>query len=192
MPYLNQKNLAAIKKKILAYSEDRREIIKLSGDALHSAKRCIFALHRDNVSEAKEKLQAVELLFKKIDSTYKKSAGLLSEGAYEAALEEYVEAQLMYSFVTKRTLQFVSKIAVTDEVFLAGLCDVPGELYRYALKAATNRDFKTVAECAAAAEEIIGSLIEFNLTSYLRNKFDQAKQAVQKLEQVVYEVSLRR
>jgi predicted translin family RNA/ssDNA-binding protein len=41
------------------------------------------------------------------------------------------------------------------------------------------------------ASDIIGELIEFNLTSYLRNKFDQAKSAAQKLEQVVYEVSLR-
>ena len=42
------------------------------------------------------------------------------------------------------------------------------------------------------AQEIIGELIEFNLTSYLRNKFDQAKGAVRKIEHVVYEVSLRK
>ena len=42
------------------------------------------------------------------------------------------------------------------------------------------------------AQEIMGELIEFDLTSYLRTKFDQAKQAVRKLEEVVYEVSLRK
>ena len=30
------------------------------------------------------------------------------------------------------------------------------------------------------AQEIIGELIEFNLTSYLRTKLDQAKQAIYK------------
>jgi len=68
---------------------------------------------------------------------------------------------------------------------------VPGELYRYAIKSATVRDLKMTKKCAEMAREIIGELIEFNLTSYLRTKFDQAKQAVQKLEQVVYEVSIR-
>ncbi len=41
------------------------------------------------------------------------------------------------------------------------------------------------------AQDITGELIEFNLTSYLRNKFDQAKSAVQKIEKVVYELSLK-
>lgn len=192
MKYLDQTKLAAIKKNVHTYSEERRDIIKLAGDALHTSKRVIFALQRDNVEEAEEKLLTAEKLFLEINKKYKKTAGLLSEGAYEAALEEYVEARLFFSFVTKRKIVFSAKISITDDSFLAGLCDVPGELYRYALKAATKRDFKTVDDCAAAAEEIIGSLIEFNLTSYLRTKFDQAKQAGQKLEQVVYEVSLRK
>lgn len=191
MKYLDQSKIAKIKQGLHAYSEERRNIIKLAGDALHTAKRVIFALQRDNVVEAQEKLAAVEKMLAEINAKYKKTAGLLSEGAYEAALEEYVEARLFFSFVTKRKITFVAKIKITDNLFLAGLCDVPGELYRYALRSATKRDFKTVAECADAAEEIIGSLIEFNLTSYLRTKFDQAKQAGQKLEQVVYEVSLR-
>ena len=45
--------------------------------------------------------------------------------------------------------------------------------------------------CKDAASDIIGELIEFNLTSYLRNKFDQAKSAVHKLEFIEYEVRLR-
>lgn len=192
MPYLDQSKLTSLKNNLHTYSEDRRDIIKLSGDALHIAKRCIFSLHRDNLIEAQEKLVAAEKILTEINVKHKKTVGLLSEGAYEASLEEYVEAKLFFSFVTKKKIMLVTKISITDDLFLAGLCDVPGELYRYALKAATKRDFKTVSECAAASEEIIGSLIEFNLTSYLRNKFDQAKQAGQKLEQVMYEVSLRK
>ncbi len=56
---------------------------------------------------------------------------------------------------------------------------------------ATNSDSKTVYACQSMANEIIGELIEFHLTSYLRTKFDQAKQSTQKLEIVVYEMSLR-
>ena len=48
-----------------------------------------------------------------------------------------------------------------------------------------------VKKCVEMGQEIIGELIEFNLTSYLRTKFDQAKRAAQKLEYVDYELSLR-
>mgnify|MGYP006427846915 FL=1 len=48
-----------------------------------------------------------------------------------------------------------------------------------------------VEQCTAMGNEIVGELIEFNFTKYLRTKFDQAKQAVHKLEIVQYELSLR-
>ena len=66
----------------------------------------------------------------------------------------------------------------------------PGELYRYAIKSATEKNFKAVKKCYDAAAEIIGELVDMDLTGYNRQKFDQAKQALHKLEQVVYEVSV--
>ena len=67
-----------------------------------------------------------------------------------------------------------------------------GELYRYAIKSATEKKFDLVKKCYDQAEEIITELVDMDLTGYNRQKFDQAKQALQKLEQVVYEVSLKR
>jgi predicted translin family RNA/ssDNA-binding protein len=120
-----------------------------------------------------------------------KEPGVSEEGAYLAAVEEFVEASLFYQFVTTGKIDEVKAIRVSGESYLAGLCDVPGELYRYAIAAATRHDIEMVKRCNELAGNIIGELIEFNLTSYLRNKFDQAKGAAQKLEQVMYEVSLR-
>jgi predicted translin family RNA/ssDNA-binding protein len=120
-----------------------------------------------------------------------KESSIIDEGAYLAAVEEYVEASLLYQFVTTGSIGEVTAIAVSGESYLAGLCDVPGELYRYAIAAATRHDVELVKRCNELAANIIGELIEFNLTSYLRNKFDQAKGAAQKLEQVVYEVAIR-
>jgi predicted translin family RNA/ssDNA-binding protein len=167
------------------------DVIELSNQAIHHAKRAIFALHRDDKKEAGEKLNQSEILLKNLVSKYKKEPDVLEEGAYRAGLEEYTEAKLFYGFLTTGKIGKITDINVPDEVYIGGLCDVPGELYRYAIKSATARDIEMTKKCAQIAQEIIGELIEFNLTSYLRTKFDQAKQAVQKLEQVVYEVSLR-
>ena len=38
---------------------------------------------------------------------------------------------------------------------------------------------------------IVNEMVDMNLTGYNRQKFDQAKQALNKLQQVVYEVSLK-
>ena len=37
---------------------------------------------------------------------------------------------------------------------------------------------------------IIGELVEFNMTGYLRTKYDQAKNSLRKIEQIAYEVKI--
>lgn len=189
---LSRPHLNHLRQAFRHYAEVRRMIIEESNRALHGAKRAIFALHRDDSTEAEQKLHDAEHLLAALQKRYKKEyQRMQGEGAYQAGIEEFVEASLFFQWITTRKIGAVVSIQVEGEQYLAGLCDVPGELYRYAIAAATKRDFATVRECAKAANDIIGALIEFDLTSYLRTKFDQAKQANHRLEQVVYEVSLR-
>jgi len=191
MSTLNKIYTKKLKNDLIAYATKRRDIIKMSDDALHHSKRAIFAMHRDNLDEAKQKISVAEKLLKQVSGKHGKDDRALNEGSYKAGLEEYVEAVLFYQFLTTGKIGEIKSLSVSPESYVAGLTDVPGELYRYAIKAATDRDIKTVKKCADMAQEIVGELIEFNLTSYLRNKFDQAKSAVQKIEKVVYELSLR-
>lgn len=192
MSQIEKKYMGKLKKNLHDYAVKRMEVIGKSNEGLHHAKRVIFALHRGNNVEAKEKLLAVEKLIGEINKKYKNDAHIFGEGAYKACLEEYVEAKTFYSFVTTGKIGEIKELPVEGEIYLAGLCDVPGELYRYAIRAATNHDLVLAKKCEEMAQEIIGELMEFNLTSYLRNKFDQAKQALHKLEIVVYELSLRK
>lgn len=189
---INKKYMEKLRKELHEYALVRREVIRETGDALHHAKRAIFSLHRDDRKEAETKLKEAGEIFKKLHDKYKDDLKTKDEGAYKAAVEEYVEASLFFQFITTGKIAEIKEFEIEGEVYLAGLCDVPGELYRYAIRAATNKDLDTVKKCAETAGEIIGELIEFNLTSYLRTKFDQAKQAAQKLEYIVYELSLKK
>jgi predicted translin family RNA/ssDNA-binding protein len=186
------KYLRKIKKELLNYAEKRREIINKSGDALHLAKRAIFALHRENLKEADQKLKDCEEIFKLLEKKYKNDNHFKEEGSYKAALEEYVEAKIFQQFLLNKKLTEIKEVFVPAEIYVAGLCDVPGELYRYAIKMATKKDLEKVEIAAKLANEISGELTEFNLTSYLRNKFDQAKTAVKKIEYIIYELSIRK
>ena len=188
---LDKKYVQSIRQDLLSYAQKRREIIKMSGDAQQHSKKAIFALQRDDKAGCEERLKLAEGIFIDLYKKFKADKDLFDEGSFKAAVEEYVEAILFYNYITGKNVGKIKNVDVDSDAFVGGLCDVPGELYRYAIKSATARDFEMTKKCYGYAQEIIGELIDMDLTGYNRNKFDQAKGALQKLEQVVYEISLR-
>jgi predicted translin family RNA/ssDNA-binding protein len=189
---LDKKYLAKVRENLLTYSEKRREVIKLSGDAQHLSKKAIFALQRDDFSGAEDCLARAKNIITELNKSYKKDAGLFGEGSYRAALEEYTESKLFSLFVAGKTIGAIKDFEIDSDIFIGGLSDVVGEILRYAIKSATEKKFSEVERCFAEAEAIVSEMVDMNLTGYNRQKFDQAKQALNKLEQVRYEVSLRK
>lgn len=188
---LNKKYFQTLRTDLLGYAEKRREVIKSAGDAQHHAKRAIFALQRDGVREAGESLAQAEALLTGLIKKHKNDPRITDEGSFKAALEEFVEATLFKQFLDKIDISEIKGLPIDSDQYIAGLADVPGEIVRYATKAATERNFEMVKHCYTVAEEIIGEMIDMDLTGYNRQKFDQAKQALNKLQQIVYEVSLK-
>jgi len=66
-----------------------------------------------------------------------------------------------------------------------------GELVRYATNQAAAGKFSAVAKIKKNAEDIMAQLIDFDMTGYLRTKYDQARGHLRKLEQMAYEIKLR-
>jgi len=190
MSQLPTQYLKEMKQSMLAYQDIRRDVIKQSGDALHQAKKSIFALHRADTETARTHLHAAEEILSSLIRTHKKTPEFQQEGSFRAAVEEFVEATLFMQCVSGKPLKKITSIPVPDDVYVAGLADVPGELYRYTLSQGTEHNVPEVLRIKAIAEDIVESLIEFDLTKQLRSKFDQAKSALHKIEHVVYELSV--
>lgn len=188
---LDKKYFDETRRELLDYSAKRRGVIKEAGDAQHLAKKAIFALQRDDTAEANNFLQQAEKIILELNEKNKKDPGIFEEGSYKAALEEFAEASIFNQYLQKKSIGKIPKMKIEPDIFVSGLCDVPGELLRYAIKSATERNYEEVKRCRQSADEIIGELVDMNLTGYNRQKFDQAKQALHKLEQVLYEVSIR-
>lgn len=188
---LNKKYFQSIRADLLAYADKRREVIKLAGDAQHLSKRAIFALQRDNAVEASESLAKAEALLGQLTKKYVKDIRVFDEGSFKAALEEFSEATLFKQFLDGKEVGEIKAFKLDSDAYVSGLCDVPGEIVRYAIKSATERNFKMVKHCYAVAEAIVSALVDMDLTGYNRQKFDQAKQALNKAQQIVYEVSLK-
>lgn len=169
----------------------RRELIGKSNEALSSSKRAIFALHRGDFKAATSLLQKAEKLFKLCEGRFKRFPDLEYEGAYNAALEEYAEALLFEQYLQKKKLGKIHPRAMRPNVYLAGLSDTTGEIVRYAMSQVTQGNIKEAKRARETVEMVIEFMLDMDLTGYLRQKFDQGKRNLRRLEEMMYELSLR-
>lgn len=189
---LNNKYFTSLKTSFKSWEKERREVQELSSNALQKAKQAIFSFHRNDWQVGQNLLKESLELIKKAEKSQAKSIASGEEGVFKAALEEYTEAELYKQFLFKETIGPVKNLDISPETYLGGLADTVGEILRYAMKQATERNFVELTRAEKAVDEIMGAIIEFNFTGYLRTKFDQAKNARRKLEEIIYEVSLRK
>ena len=188
---LDKTYLAQIRAKVIDYTKKRRDVIKMSSDIQHWSKKAIFALQRDDNTYADKLLKDAKESIGKLVKKHKSNKKITCEGSYKAALEEYVEAVIFRQFIAKKKIGKIVGVEIDANLYISGLCDVPGELLRYAIKSATERNFDEVKRCFKSAEDIIGETMDMNLTGYNRQKFDQSKGALNKLQHIVYETSLK-
>ena len=189
---LNQKLFARLKKEYDTYESQRRELIGISNNALSKSKQAIFALHRDDADAAARLLHEVEDTFTALEKRFAKIDGLRWEGAYRAALEEYVEAKLFFEFLRTGVVAEIKTVQIDADTYFGGLSDLTGEMTRKCVQRATQGRMADVEKLTEAVRAIVGELIKFDLTGYLRTKYDQAKQNLRRVEEVLYDIKIRR
>ncbi|NQU77520.1 hypothetical protein HQ544_02370 [Candidatus Falkowbacteria bacterium] len=177
----------------IAKSSKRHQIIKDSSDALRLSKQAIFAMQRDDLENASNLIIDVEKILGGIKEYFEEDDSLRSQGAYRAALEEYVEAKLFHNVLMGKDIDALENEELTYETYLSAICDVTGELVRKAVTQATKHEFENVEKYRKATEEIIAELLNFNLSGgQLRSKYDDAKRNLRRLEDIMYDVKVKR
>jgi len=86
-----------------------------------------------------------------------------------------------------------AKLPLTDEEYLGGLCDLTGEVGRYAVQRGTVRDSEGVRRCLTTNRAILYALeLLERLPSMggIGKKMDPLRHSVEKLERMCYELSL--
>lgn len=144
--------------------EDRESVIKRMREGQKAAKAAVYALHRKDFKTAEEKLELAKKVSLEFLPLVTKNADL-RRGTFSAAIEEYCEARLFYCFLKEGKLE---KMASFDglcsiEEYLGGISDVTGELVRYAVLRATERDVEAVRKCRDYTDWIMAHMMEFNL-----------------------------
>ncbi|MDO8667735.1 MAG: hypothetical protein Q7K35_01400 [bacterium] len=188
---INKKFIEQLKKEFDAHAGETRQIISLSNAVLHDAKKAIFSSHRDDLAGATKTLEEVEAILKNLENKFS-FVRLTEEGSYKAAVEEYVEAKMFWLVMTGKKIDKIKEIKLDYESYLGGLSDLIGELVRSSVKLATAGKIKEVKKIHKIADDIMAELVEFDMRSYLRTKYDQAKGHLRKIEQINYEINLRK
>lgn len=173
------------------YVKQRREIINITSEILACAKQAIFALHRDEIKQAESSLTEAEKLLKSLQKYFIHDASLANGGAYKAALEEYVEAKLFWQTLKFGKISPIAKIELSFEDYLAGICDLTGELLRKIVLLATAGNYKQAKELKELISDIMTELAKCDLTGYLRGKYDAAERNLKRAEEILYEITIR-
>ncbi len=187
---INDKFLKKLKNDYQANESQRRQIISASNNILFEAKKTIFALHRQDLKSAERKINEMEKSLKDLEDRFG-SERLHREGAYKAAVEEYLEGKTFQIIIKNKKIDSTAGLNLDYEGYLGGICDLIGELVRYATNQAAAGQFSEVAKIKKTADDIMVQLVDFDLTGYLRTKYDQARGHLRKLEQMSYEIRLR-
>lgn len=212
--FINDIELSQIQKRMEMRDLIREKLIKKARDGQKSAKNTIFALHANNLKRASDlttqTLQNIHELRKFVEQ----EPSLRTGGSYTGVLEEYVEAKLFASWLEsdgskimsyQEFLEILSPSdeekngeestqvqVLTPEEYLGGLCDLTGEIGRYAVKMGTSRNTEKVQNCLDTNSSILHAIqsLKCNLPSYLGKKIGPLKMSVDKLEHILYELTL--
>ena len=187
---LNKRFIQKIKKEYANHSGERRQIISLSNAILHDSKRVIFSLHRGDKKNAGQKLADIEQNINKLEKKFGYTR-INQEGAYRAGAEEYVEAKTFYKVLQGQKVDTIKEVQLSFESYLGGICDLTGELVRLAVNKSADGNYNEAERIKKIINDIMAELVEFDMTGYLRTKYDQARRNLRKIEQIDYEIKLK-
>jgi predicted translin family RNA/ssDNA-binding protein len=209
-------DLEALQLRMVHRDELREALIKKSRDGQKAAKQSIFALHRGDPEKALELLQQChECILQQLLPIVQEEPPLRN-GCFANVLEEYVEAKMFMTWLYGKdsisaattTVSNSSSIDIASgvvllpadfdihlepEEYLGGLCDLTGEVGRYAVQRGTARDVRGVQLCLQTNSDIytaLQSLERLPGGNGMNKKLDTVRQSVWKLERMLYEMSL--
>lgn len=173
-----------------AFQQIRFTANGIAQGVIRTSKHSIFAMHHGDIRKAQSLLANAETEFSRLMILAKRDVRVRFEGSTRAAVEEFVEAQTYWSVI--RDGKIIDVPEAFDEEYIAGLADLTGELVRRAVTLATEGKREEFDSLYASVREIVGALHTFPLTGYVRQKADDAKRNLHKIEDIRLQLSHRR
>jgi translin len=164
--------------------ETREKTLKLSRKMVRLSSRAIKSIHRDEFNEAKQMMDEVSKLNRKIKSLLEKHPDIYHGGFVENAQQEYAEAAILYHIIKENRIPEPAWLGVEDSAFLLGLGDVVGELRRIILDLIRLDEPDKAEKILSIMDDIYTTIMLFDfpdaLSRGLRHKCDVARSIVER------------
>jgi len=184
---IDSKDFSNSKKEIGKMDLLRENQIRLCRDVIRLSKKIIYAVHRDDFKTAKSELKNIKKLILKVGSK------AYENNMVSMAWQEYVEAATYYSIVVEKKLPTKKALGVSTNEYLLGLCDLCGEVVRRAISCAGKGRIDETKMLTKFIQDMFGEFLQFDFrNSDLRRKADGMKYHLNKLEDVLYDLSIHK
>lgn len=147
------------------------------------SKQAILLIHQKRLKEAERLIRKAREIILELKNASATHPDIIHSGLYDAALQEYSEANIFLKFIEEERFVTPKEIGVPSVDYVLGLADVIGEYRRLALDALREGDVQKSEECLKIMDEIYIELMAMNeaymLVPGLRRKCDTARKIIE-------------
>ena len=185
---LNKNEFKKIREEMHKLDAIREQLIQTSREIISLSKQIIYATQRNDLKEAGKSINVIKQKVKKL----RKVNISTDTNINSVAFQEYAEAIAFYEFVKNKRIPTRASLGVSAEEYLSGLCDFTGELVRKAIYEVIHKKFDEAERIKELVHDIYGEFLKLHLRNgELRKKSDSIKWNLKKLEEVMYDISIK-
>lgn len=175
--------LEEICKELIEKEKVRENAQKEKRQATSLSKQAILLIHQKRLKEAKKLLDEAREIILRLSDASAVHPDIIYSGLFDAALQEYAEANIFLKLVEEAKFVTPTEINVPPVDYVLGLADVIGEYRRLALDALREGDVKIGEKCLQMMDEIYTELTAMDeaymLVPGLRRKCDTARKIIE-------------
>lgn len=170
------------------FEVSRRKALRLSDDLRIESKSAIGWILKEDMSKAKDHLKEAAGIYKELLRLLKATPYLYSVGGVHIGTEEYVEAQLLADYLEGKKLSSQKSLSVNHQDYICGLCDMSGELLRYARKHPSQ-----MAKIQEDLQNLYQQCLEMVVTrnGAIRKKLEDLERNERRMEEMIFQWDLK-
>jgi translin len=179
-----ERNVEEIRAEFEAKSAVRDAALQRSRTLIRHCANSIRATHRGDFAEAQAILEVAGHAAREMTADLHAYRDLYHAGYTQDALKEYVEARLVFAFVTDGELPDRAELGVEPPAYLKGLAEAASEMRRHALDLMRQNKLERAERMLSLMDDVYSQLITVDfpdaITGGLRRTTDMLRGVVQR------------
>jgi translin len=175
--------LKEIRQKLTEKEKLRENAQKDMRKATSLSKQAILLIHQKRLNEAEKLVEKARTIISKLDVASTSYPDIIYSGLFDAALQEYSEANIFLKLIEESRFVTPKEINVPPIDYVLGLADVIGEYRRMALDALREEDVEKSERCLEIMDDVYIELMAMDeaymLVPGLRRKCDNARRIIE-------------